>query len=201
MILGNTIDVRLDLTLQHVGIYINMIHYFRGILYMPKHLLINAVDFVRKLPKSLTVVGSVSRREPTIGDIDMVTTQDLEKIEKMIERKKDLLIRRKIKKGSLHRQYSIRYGNKTYKLDIWKTTPSRRLFALIAYGLKKGENIGLRKRAKELGYLLSSTGLTKKGRRVKIRTFEELLERLDIKKRENLSKTMRRILSKAKVSY
>jgi len=119
-----------------------------------------ALEVIKYLPTSLKPVGSVLRKSAKVNDIDFITTETLESIEKKLKtiQVTDLKIT-KVKGDQLYNSYNINYKGKAIKMDIWKTTPQEKPFALLARSGTPGYNIGLRKIAKERGLMLTDKAL------------------------------------------
>ncbi len=126
-------------------------------------------NILKKMPKSLMVVGSVARKEEIINDLDFITSKKLSDVINDIKKKfKNVKI---IRQGT--KQASILINN--IPIDIFRyTKPEEKIFIKFARTNKKGENIYYRNQAKKKGMLLNDRGLYRNNDRVPIKSITQL---------------------------
>lgn len=117
------------------------------------------VTFMCKHAPSLIVAGSIRRKAPRIGDIDVLTTKPLAKIvAKLIEKKYIVAV---LSQGDEKFSGIARLpGTTNYrKIDIMKTTAEEKPFALLYFTGDFVQNIVMRQKAKKMKFRLSQHGM------------------------------------------
>ena len=133
----------------------------------------NVIDkLVKKIKskiKGLYFVGSYKRKEPQIGDLDIVTIKDKKGIiNKFKELFPDIQI---IKNGKKYVQLKLDNLN----IDIWFGIDNVELKSMkVIRALDLGHNIGYRKIASKLGYKLNDYGLFKGQENLPFKSEKEL---------------------------
>lgn len=133
-------------------------------------------NIIRKLEEfpNLILVGSNRRSEHKPQDIDIVTNESFDNIEKSI-----LPLFKNVQKkrnGRLFRKYIIN----NIEVDIWRTTNENLQYYVGYRTLKKGHLIALKRIAKSKGYKLSNTGLIDNKNHRKTNNWKKILRILDI---------------------
>jgi len=137
---------------------------------------LNIIDEIKQLIPNINIVGSVKRKEPINKDIDIITTENLNKILNILIKNIPSIVI--LKEGQKY--LSILYKN--IQIDFWKASKNNLKYYIITRTLDKIHNIAFRKRAKELGYKLNNDGLfDKNNKRIEFNDEEELRNILNIK--------------------
>lgn len=145
---------------------------------------INFSNVIKMCVKGLHIVGSIKRNEPIVNDIDFITTRDLDDIENdilgcMIPNNIEI---KKLGRHYMRIEFKIKYNGEKIGVDIWRArTKNEYNIIKIMRGLDKGHNIYLRKRARELGMVLSDKSLKDRmGREINIENKKHLFNILNI---------------------
>lgn len=132
-----------------------------------------------KSVKATEVAGSYRREAPTVGDLDILVTGNLdnEKTEKAIrEAFPDITI---LGNGETKISFVIFPNN--LQVDIRFLPAESYGAALLYFTGSKDFNVMMRKKAIELGYLLNEYGLFKAGEQVAGKTEQEVFDKLGMK--------------------
>ena len=127
-----------------------------------KMTLAEAKKITKKLPKNknLLPVGSVASEQPYPQDLDFLTMENLSDLYKLFV-KKYPIVWKKVRLGQKRFDYYPIIDSKKIVINIWKVTDENLPFMYLAYGYPRGFSIALKKKAKNMGYKLSSYGLFK----------------------------------------
>jgi DNA polymerase/3'-5' exonuclease PolX len=133
-------------------------------------------NIIRKLEEfpNLIIVGSHAREESKPRDIDIVTSESFDEIEKTF-----IPLFRNVQKkrnGQLYRKYLIN----NIEVDIWRTDPSNLQYYVGYRTLTKGHLISLKRIARSKGYLLSNTGLIDNKNKRKTKDWKKILRILEV---------------------
>lgn len=128
-----------------------------------------------KFPNYLKVVGSTGRKKIGAKDIDLISVnKELPKVYDYFKKKfKNIIVNRFGKK-----MMSITADGQKY--DVWYSSKEDLPFMLLAYSYPSGFNIGLRKKAKNLGYKLTQYGLFKDNIKLPIKTIKGIFKKLGV---------------------
>ncbi len=120
--------------------------------------------------KKIKIVGSIRRREGNPKDIDFVLIpKDIDKLVEFMKKKG-----KKLESGKHESTWEV----EGVKVELYYTVPNEWGAALLAYSSTKGAGIGLRKIAKEKGFLLNNHGLFKNGKKIASKTEREIYKAL-----------------------
>jgi DNA polymerase (family 10) len=127
------------------------------------------------------VAGSIRRKKPNPGDIDIVLVAKSEKHKKMIKEK--LIKQGKFLQGGSKEMFFRVQG---VDVELFFTVPDEWGAALMAYSGRKGSNIGLRMVAMRKGLKLTNHGLFNRttGKRIAGKTEREIYHALGRQYRE-----------------
>lgn len=117
----------------------------------------------------IQLVGSYRRKKPFSSDIDLMLISHKENIiEQTLETLKDIFDQQAYpySKGKDKMSIIIKYKNKVYKIDAFRVEPADYIPSLLYTTGSKEFNIQMRRKAKQLGYLLNQKGLFKDGKKV-----------------------------------
>lgn len=139
------------------------------------------VAIINKYVKGVTVAGSIRRKRPLIGDIDLIVLKDINKVVDLLKQKG--YIQSDLNLGNT--RYSgigkLPNENKYRKIDIVKTTKESFPFTLLYFTGDYIQNITMRKKAKKQNLTLNMYGLySKSGRPVKLKSEKEIFKYLSI---------------------
>lgn len=140
-----------------------------------------ALKIIKKIPMTeyLQTVGSVESKQPYPQDLDFITLIDLNimyLLLKLTFPKTWMTTRMGTKRLDF---YPIING-KNIAINIWKATENTWPFFYFAYGYPRGFVIGMRRKAKRLGYKLNQYGLYKDGVRQDVNTLGEIFNFFNI---------------------
>lgn len=136
-------------------------------------------DFASLLPEYLYPVGSYVRKKEYPGDLDIVTTINLEDVLKWFLDNFNVL--EIIAKGNKHLDLRVEYNNKSLGINIWRGTVKELPYLTFSYFYPRTLNIALRKKAKTIGYFLSQYKFTdKKGKLIPVKSFKTVFKKLGI---------------------
>lgn len=131
------------------------------------------VEQLKPYCKKISIAGSIRRKSPSPGDIDIVLIpKNREKLEDYMK------IKGRFIQGG--KQEST-WKTQGIKLELYYTNDFEFGATLLAYSSKKGSEIGLRVVAKNKGFLLNSHGLfdRKTGKRIAGKTEREIYKALN----------------------
>lgn len=131
-------------------------------------------NIIKKMPRSLKLVGSIARGDVKAKDIDFITKENMESVMKKIDK-----IFKNVKRIRIGKMNASLLINKV-PVDIFRyEKPIEEKFIKFARTNEKGRNIYYRKQAKKKGLLLNDKGLFRKnGHRVPIKTIAQLTKYL-----------------------
>jgi DNA polymerase/3'-5' exonuclease PolX len=132
------------------------------------------VKYLEANVKGAIVAGSWRREEPLVGDIDVVVTAPLHKVVKQLIDARYIVAM--LGEGEERFSGVAHLGGLYRKIDIIRTTPAERAFALVYFTGDLVQNVKMRRRAKQMGYTLSQHGLRsiKTGKDVSLSTERDI---------------------------
>jgi DNA polymerase/3'-5' exonuclease PolX len=140
-----------------------------------------AVQIIKKLPgyKKLISVGSVCSKQPIVEDLDFITTIELDKLANVFMETYPKIWRDTSLGEKRFDYYPIIEGKKLV-INIWHSEPNELNTFFFAYGYPRAFVIAMRRRAKEMGYMLNQYGIYKDGKKILIDSVEKIFDILDL---------------------
>ena len=151
-------------------------------------LVMEILNKLKGISKYSRLVGSTGRLKKKPEDIDMLTLNINKLFNEFKKRYKDIKL---LEKGPKQIFYLIKYKRKKAEINLWKTTKADFPAAYFQYAYPQKLVIALRNKAKHMGYLLNQHGLYKNNRKVRVKNYLELFDKLDVPRRTPIEQTIR----------
>jgi DNA polymerase/3'-5' exonuclease PolX len=139
--------------------------------------------YITKILPNVVIAGSYRRKARQVGDIDVLTTGSLDANVKKLTDKKYIVDVLSMGEHKFSGIVKLPNSSSFRRIDIVKTTPAEKPFALLYFTGDFVQNITMRQRAKSMKYMLSQHGLRniKTGRYIStIRSEKDIFDFLKI---------------------
>lgn len=125
--------------------------------------------------KNIYPVGSFIRKQPCPKDLDIVTTMKIPELLKFIN--KTIPIDKVLRQGTKMLAIQIHLNGHPFKIDFWHGTPAQLPYLWLGYAYPRNFQIGLRRKAKSMGYKLSQYDFKDNyGRKIHVKNFRRPIE-------------------------